>query len=330
MPKLTGFNGEDRYNFLLALVGFLVHRGEVELGEVAEHFGLEEPYIRRALRSINETTAYQGDFQQWPFFIDVDLLDEGIVSLTTAEVIDDVPRLSTRQAAAISAGLGYLATIPEFAGNPEIRALQEKISSGSGASAASPVISIAASPVEMGAETLREAILAGKAISCEYINRKGEKTVREIDPLRIDVQAGVWYLRGYCPINEGVRNFLIEHMRSIEVLDKGISEAAKNVAEIEDATYVAEQTDTTVTVEVMPEAYRLISESQTVNEPKNAGDGLIRAEINVGHLPNIGRLIAKYGGAARVIAPAEAREIVKNYALAALGKTATRISPEVE
>jgi hypothetical protein len=40
----------------------------------------------------------------------------------------------------------------------------------------------------------------------------------------------------------------------------------------------------------------------------------------VGHLPNLGKLVSRYGGAAKVIAPAEAREIVKNYALAALGE----------
>ncbi|MEY4060422.1 MAG: hypothetical protein RIQ31_84, partial [Actinomycetota bacterium] len=46
----------------------------------------------------------------------------------------------------------------------------------------------------------------------------------------------------------------------------------------------------------------------------------IRATIKVGHLPNIGRLIAKYGGAARVIAPEEARRLVREYALQALGQ----------
>lgn len=330
MPRLNGFNGEDRYNFLLSLVGYLTHRDQVTIDEAAEHFNLEPSYVRQAVRSINETTALSGDFEQWPFYLDPDLLDEGIIALESAEVIDDVPRLSTRQAAAISAGLGYLATLPEFAGNGVIKAIQEKLALGAGSQANSQVISIAESPIEQGAEILRQAIIEGKAISCEYINRKGEKTKRDIDPLRIDVQASVWYLRGYCPVNLEVRNFLIEHMRSIEILDRVISPEARDVAEIEDATYVAGVSDTVVTVEVTPEAYRLISEFQTVSEPKTSGGGVIRADITVGHLPNIGRLIAKYGGAAKVIAPPEAREYVKIYALAALGKAATSKAPEVE
>jgi proteasome accessory factor C len=329
MPKIKGFNGEDRYNFLLALVGYLGHRGEVSLDEVSTHFDLEAEYIVKALKSLNDATAQVGGFEEWPFYVDIDLLNEGVVSLTTAEVIDDVPRLSTRQAAAISAGLGYLASIPEFAGNSDIPALMKMISAGSSRGFAE-VISVAPGSIEAGAATLRQAILKNRAISCEYINRKQEKTVREIEPLRIDLTGGVWYLRGYCPINEGVRNFLIEHMRSIEILDREISDVATKVGEIEDATYVAEITDTTVTIEVTPEAYRLISEFQTVSEPKDSGSGTIRTEIQVGHLPNIGRLIAKYGGAARVIAPPEARDIVRNYALSVLGEQGNLDQREIE
>ena len=184
--------------------------------------------------------------------------------------------------------------------------------------------------IEAGADTLRQAILSNRAISCEYINRKQEKTVREIEPLRIDLENGVWYLRGYCPINQGVRNFLIEHMRAIQILDREISDVASKVGEIEDATYVAAVTDTTVTVEVAPEAYRLITEFQAVNEPKDVGSGTIRAEIKVGHLPNLGRLIAKYGGAARVISPAEARDVVRNYALSVLGEDGSLDKREIE
>lgn len=329
MPKLKGFNGEDRYNFLLALVGYLGHRVEVSIDEVSNHFDLEPEYLVKALKSLNDATAQVGGFEEWPFYIDIDLLEDGIVSMTTAEVIDDVPRLSTRQVAAISAGLSYLSSIPEFSANSDLKSLMQKVSSGSSLGR-SEFISIAPGSIEAGAETLRAAILSNRTISCEYINRKQEKSTREIEPLRIDLTGGVWYLRGYCPINKAVRNFLIEHMRSIQILEREISDIASKVGEIEDATYVAEATDTEVTIEVAPEAYRLISEFQTVSEPKDVGSGTIRSQIRVGHLPNLGRLIAKYGGAARVIAPAEAREIVRNYALSALGAQNLELDREVE
>lgn len=60
MPKIKGFNSEDRYNFLLALVGYLGHRDQVSLVEVAEHFELETEYVAKALKSLNEATAQVG------------------------------------------------------------------------------------------------------------------------------------------------------------------------------------------------------------------------------------------------------------------------------
>ncbi|WP_296631969.1 YafY family protein [Rhodoluna sp.] len=317
---MASFNGEERFNFLLALIGYLQNRGPVSLAEAAEHFDLEEKYIRAAVTSINELTAEVGDFEQWFFYIDVDALEEdGILQLLENEVIENVPRLSTRQASAIAAGLNYLATIPEFANDKDLIELQNLLAAGSGRGAVATV-EVVPGTVEAGSEIIRQAILQGKQIRCEYFNQKGERALRDINPIRLDPRSDGWYLRGYCPINNAMRNFRLDRMRSIEVLETAISNEAKSVGEIDDALYVADKTDTTVVVEVQPEAYRLISEFQNVAEPKSIESGNIRAEIKVGHLPNIARLVAKYGGAAKVIEPLEARSFVKTYALKALGR----------
>ena len=76
MPRSAAYNGEDRYNFLLALIGYLQNRGSVSLAEAAKHFGLEQAYIRKAVRSINETNAQVHGFEEWFFMIDVDALDD--------------------------------------------------------------------------------------------------------------------------------------------------------------------------------------------------------------------------------------------------------------
>jgi predicted DNA-binding transcriptional regulator YafY len=109
-------------------------------------------------------------------------------------------------------------------------------------------------------------------------------------------------------------------MRAIVLLDQPLSEAAKNIHSIEDSVYLSASTDTSVVVEVDPEAYRLVSEFVTVAEPSSPANGKIRAEIKVGHLPNIGKLVARFGGAARVVSPPEARKQVLNFALKALGR----------
>lgn len=320
MPKLNSFNSEDRYNFMLALVAFLQNRGSVTLEEAAQHFSLEPNYLRKAVTSINEARATVKGFEEWFFLIDVEALEEdGILTLLDNAVLDQVPRLSNRQASAIAAGLNYLATIPGFKEDPDLQELQKMLASGS-SRGINPIIESRPGSAEAGAETLRKAILSRKIITCEYINQKGERSSRSIEPLRLDPRADGWYLRGYCPIHLEVRNFKLDRMRAIEITDQDLSEEAKRIETIEEALYVSEATDTSVMVEVQPEGYRLITEAKSVSEPLSAEAGVVRAEIKVGHLPNLGKLVARFGGAARVIAPPEAKLIVKNYALAALGE----------
>lgn len=320
MPKLNNFNGEDRYNFMLALVGFLQHRGPVPLSEAAAHFEIDPAYLRKVVTSINDARAEIRGFEEWFFLIDVEELEEhGMLSLIDNLVVDDVPKLSNRQASAIAAGLNYLATLPAFKSDPDLLELQ-KILSTNTIRGINPLVELRPGSAEAGAELVRKAILNETQISCEYINQKDERTVRTLEPLRLDPRADGWYLRAYCPIHKEVRNFKLDRMRRIEVLDETRSEEARNVSEIEDAVYIASASDTRVTVEVEPEAYRLISEFKSISEPSSVENGRIRAEIKVGHLPNIGRLVARYGGAARVISPDQARAHVKNYALAALGE----------
>lgn len=320
MPKLLSFNGEDRYNFMLALVGYLQNRGPVSITDAAAHFGLEPKYLRKVVTSINEARAEVSGFEQWFFLIDVEELEEnGILSLVENLVVDDVPKLSNRQASAIAAGLNYLASIPAFKNDPDVLKLQELLAAGT-VRGINPLVEVRPGSAEAGAELIRKAILGGFQISCEYINQKGERAIRTIEPLRLDPRVDGWYLRGYCPINQEVRNFRLNRMRAIEVLPTPITKEAQSIHEIDDAVYVADANDTRVIVEVEPEAYRLISEFKTIGEPSGIDNGKIRAAIQVGHLPNVGRLVSRFGGAAKVISPPEARNIVKNYALAALGE----------
>ena len=326
MPKIIGFNAEDRFNFLLSLIGYLGRRGEVTIEEAAAHFAVEPEYIRRAVMSVNDAGLQTNDYAHYHFLIDVDLADEGVLSLIENDIVDDVPRLSTRQAAAMAAGLNYLATMAAFSEDKQLVQLQSLLAQGTGRGGVS-TIEVRPGTADANAEIIRKALVAGKRISCEYVNTKDERSVRQIDPLRIDPRPDGSYLRGYCLINKELRNFKLDRMRAVEALEAEIGPEARAVGDIEDSLYVSESTDTQVTVDLAPEAYGLISEFQSVVEPKDAGRGILRAVINVGHLPNIGRLIARYGGAAVVVDPPEARRLVQQYALRALGERTSETLP---
>lgn len=320
MAKNFRPTGQDRFNFLAALSAYLIFVGEVTLTEAAKHFEVDEEYIREAVSTLVVTETVDRDgYAGTHFDVDFDLLeDEGIISLRATNAFDGAPKLSGRQASAIAAGLTYLRTFPEFTNQAEIAELLAIISNGTNAD--SPrVFDYKPGSIDANASVIRKAILNGHRISCNYKNLRGESGVREIDPLRLDPRGEIWYLRGYCLKNNELRNFRLDHMQSAVELDISITDEAKAVSEIVDEEYTSSQTDIEVVIEVEPEAYSMIGDFAAENIQSVAG-GKTQATIKVGYLPTLGRVISHYGGAAKVIAPAQAKAVVRNYALKALGQ----------
>lgn len=317
MPKLKNFDGAERYNFIISLISYLINRGDVPMSEVAEHFQLEPEYIRKVIRTIMES-GYDSKTGFTGFTIDIDAVDdEGIVGLMDTPPVDGIPRISVRQAAALASGLSFLQSMDEFSGDRDIAELLNLLASG-GASHNIAPIAVRPGTVDADVAVIRKALVERKRISCDYINLKGEQGVRELDPLRLVSRGTDWYLYAYCPINEALREFKLDRMRKATILDQQISDEALQ-SEIRDELYIAGAGDTEVTLEVDIEAMGLIAELDATDVVELSNSQSVRATIFVGHLPNLGQMISKYGGAARVIAPQEARDIVRDYALRALG-----------
>ncbi len=110
---------QDKLAFLLALVPYLMDHDRVSVADAAEHFDVTPEQLREAVRLIavsgvpGETASYQhGDLFDiaWDDFEDNDQ-----IVLTNMVAIDDSPRFSAREAAALIAGLQYLSSLPEHA-----------------------------------------------------------------------------------------------------------------------------------------------------------------------------------------------------------------------
>jgi proteasome accessory factor C len=320
MSKSNKATGRDRYNFLLPFIGYVVQNSPVEIATVANHFGVDEKFVRDAVTTLTVTaTQRAGGGEDCYYNFAEDLLEEGIISITQTDGIDAAPRLSGKQASALAAGLSILASLPEFSSQSEIKELLEIIARGSTVTGP-PVIDFRPGSVDADAAVIRHAMLNNHRIQCEYRNLQGEQSIREIDPIRLDPRGDIWFLKGYCLKNKELRNFRLDHMRKAIELDVEISEDAKNIQEIDDAEYIANETDIEVTVEVDPEAYSVIGDFAAEIIKRDEKNAKVTALIKIGYLPYLGKVIAHYGGAARVIAPESARKVVREYALTALGK----------
>lgn len=320
MASSKKMNAFDRYNILLPLIGYLMRNQETKISQVAAHFGVTEQFVREALSTLMATATFEDRvFERAYYMFDVEKLDgEGVISLWQGEAIEDTPRLSARQASALAAGLSIMSSLPEFTDEREIAELLEIISNGS-TDTGPAAIHYKPAPIDADAAVIRKAMLNNHRIECVYRNNRGITSTRQIDPLRLDPRDNIWFLRGYCLTNNELRSFRLDHMGSARELDIEISEAAAQIKEIDDADYLSNETDIAVTVEVDPEAYSMLGDFSAEILHENKKTNVVTAVIKVGFLPYLGKVIARHGGAARVLEPESAKQVVRNYALGALG-----------
>jgi proteasome accessory factor C len=323
-------NDADRFNLMLALTGLLVDGEEYTVEELVEHFKVPKKEIVKAVKMISYTDLMKSN-QDGSYEVDYDELREGFVSIryTFSKAIDEVPRLSSRQASALAAGLVYLSSLPGLVDNAEIEELQRILASDDSVEKKKTVL-IETGTRDSDLVAIREAMASGVSITCDYLNLRGETTLsRALEPLRIDSQGEVIYLRAWCPVNNDVRSFRLDRMRNAKPTETPISQAALD-AELVDEIYTSSETDTVVTLEVDPEAYSLIYDFKPVEEPESVNKTVKRFKIHVGDVRNLGRVIARFGGAARVISPEIARQSVRDFALNALGERSSTTPKDAE
>jgi len=320
MSDQLRLDDSDRYNLMLALTGLLVQGDDYEVQELAQRFEVSNEEIVKAVKNIGfmDMAHFENPDR---YVVDYDALEEGYVriSYNIDNVVEDVPRLSSRQASALAAGLVYLSSLPGLAENEEILELQAILATGD-SRGNTPEIIVQPGSKDADLLTIRQAIKLSRAISCDYLNLKGEMRIgRMIEPLRIDLRGELIYLKGWCPENNDVRSFRVDRMRNASITDSVISKQALS-AELDDQVYHSSETDTLVTIEVNPEAYSLMVDFRPVEEPESVSQYVKRFKILVGDVRNLGRIVSRFGGAARVVAPDSAKVAVREFALKAIGE----------
>ncbi len=345
MPKKLS-TGPDRLNFTLALLTFLneaqAERRDVTAGEIAIHFDVELREVNRALHvlSVGGFEDANGNYENWHYPYEIDFqFDENDRELPFNEdaVIDFsinqqgsvkiAPQFSSEQASALVAGLQYLRSLPDTTATADIDELIKVLSEGRHDLLANN-IEYRPGTTSAAIDVIQKAIQTNKRIRCSYQNQKGEKTVREMDPLRIDPRAASWQLRAWCHSNLEPRNFRIDSMSNVELLEIDWLPESYKVEVDEEAEYRAKETDVEVLIEADPEGLSIITDFGGKVHKIDKKSGVTTATLQIGFLPYFGRAVARFGGAVRVISPAQARQVVRDYALRALGQAGDRRGTE--
>lgn len=307
----------DKLVFLLSLVPFLLERRVVDVAEAAEHFNVSEAQIRDAVTLIatsglpGETGTYQANDL---FDIDWDAFDdEGVIIIVHHVAIDDAPRLSSREAAALIAGLQYLSALPENAGSSQLPALLAKLTAG--ASDAPNALAVAEAETDASLATVRTAVAEGRQLEFDYRNVQGGRGRRRVDPLRVRSNGADWYLQAYCHTREDVRSFRLDRMTDLVVTEAPIGDHSG--VQLPDGLFQRADTDLDVVVDVAPDALPLIAEYLADSTTEEVDDRL-RVTLRVAHYHGLKRLVAGLPAVVTVVAPPEARAAVAEWAEAGL------------
>jgi proteasome accessory factor C len=324
-------HAQDKLAFLLSLVPYLMDRDRVSVGEAAAHFGVPEEHIREAVRLIGvsgipgETATYQhGDLFDiaWDDFEDHDQ-----IVLTHLVAIDDSPRFSAREAAALIAGLQYLSALPENADRAAIASLMDKLSRG--ASAEPSQMAVEASDSDETLALIKESVSRGVQLDFDYLNSLGHSERRHVDPLRVESVDADWYLRGWCHTREAVRTFRLDRMSSPALTELPVTHGARDVT-LPDVLFEGSPDDLLVTIDVAAAALPLLADYLPDSTATGAAtgpeletpvaSGFVRTTVRVSHYHGLKRLMAGMPGVATVVAPAEARAAVHDWATAGVAR----------
>lgn len=333
-PKPQPFQARDKLAFLLSLVPYLMDHERVTVAEAAEHFGIPADQIRDAVSLIavsglpGETAAYQHDDL---FDIDWDAFenDDEIV-LTNRVAIDDSPRFSAREAAALIGALQYLSALPEYTDRAAMASLIAKLSRGT-AGVPAP-LTVAASEGGDGLSgtiaLIRRSVEAGTQLEFDYLNARGEHERRRVDALRVESVDADWYLRGWCHLREAVRTFRIDRISAAVVTDAPIEHRESDVRLPE--LFEASPDDLEVVIDVEPAALPLLADYVPDGSRSEPHGSLVRTTVRVSHFHGLKRLVASMPGVVTVVEPAEARAAVAEWAAAAVARYDADSAPRAE
>jgi proteasome accessory factor C len=313
----------DRMTRLLALVPYLTARPEgVAVAEAARDFGVTE----RQLRSDMELLWMCGLPGYGPGDL-IDLAFEGDrVRVTfTAGMVRPL-RLTTDEAVALVVALRTLLELPGLAEREAVSRALAKVSAAAGhaGDGVTPVV-LSVDAQEQTLAVVREGLERRRALHLTYyVPTRDERTERDVDPMRLLLVDGRWYLEAWCRRVEGVRLFRLDRVDAVRVLDEPAAPPPQaHERDVDSGVYQPEPGAPVVRLR-LDRGARWVAEYYPVEDVRPVDDppGGLAVAVRTADLAWARRLVAGLGGSALVDEPAELAAEVARDARAALDRYA--------
>ena len=175
-------------------------------------------------------------------------------------------------------------------------------------------------------ERVGSALLRRKRMVITYFARgKGETTEREVSPQRLVHYRENWYLDAWCHMRDGLRNFAVDSISRVEVMEKKAKDVSRTSMDLELGPGYGIFTGHDVQhakLRFTPERARWVAHEQW--HPKQRGtlesDGSYTLELPYADDRELLMDILKFGAEVEVLAPAALKKRVKEE----IGKMASR------
>jgi len=308
----------DRAALMMQLVPYLINQGEVSVDEAAREFDVTPAQMRDMVQRLT-MIGRPGDsgFWQLPndlFDIDWDLLDEqDRIVITNAVGLEESPRLTAREAAALLAGLQLAQSLPGLGDGGVITGLLAKLAKG--ASSAPADVIVAPGPVDQVRVAVDDALRHRVAVSFTYKAPDAPVTTRTVDPVKVHIANGQWYLQGWCHLRQAMRTFHLDRVSELSLTDIPITHGEEPVP----ALFETGEADIVARLRFPPTVAPLVGGYLDQARVTTHGD-LSEATLRVADVQSLKRLATSLGGDLEILEPPQARDAAADWARAALAQ----------
>jgi proteasome accessory factor C len=319
----TALDTAGRLRRLLAILAWLAQVGEAPLDEVAARFDLRPDALVAEL----ELAACCGVPPFTPDQLMEIIVTEASVSTRPGTALARPRRLSPDEGLALATSARALLAVP---GSDVEGALSRALAKLDQALGGERVGIELDAPAML--EVVQEAVETGRQLAISYYSASSDRvTERIVDPIRLFATEGHWYLDAWCEGAGDERRFRVDRINSAEVTDApGVGPDRPPEGGPGTSAFVPGADHRKVRLSLDPAAARQIESVPTAGPPTTVA-GRLEVEVFVGGEAWLERLLLGLGPDARVLEPADDRNVAADAARRVLERyrvaTTSRAAP---
>jgi predicted DNA-binding transcriptional regulator YafY len=312
----------NRTERLFSLVLLLQSKPNMSSRDLAEHYGVSRRTIFRDLRALSESG------------VPLTYADEGGYEILDGYQLPPL-MLSAREASTLLIGTEFMklqpdASLRKDAGQVALKINQvlpgpvrEFVEQLRARTVLDPYW-LHAMPAEQSDEEglwykLSEAVAQRRVALMEYyVSSRDELTKRQVEPLGLVYYTDHWNLIGWDRLREAIRNFRLDHIRSLYVLSETFPVREDFDLEQHLKERAQSPRNERMIIRFAPQVFRWARRGipATIEEERTLGDGQIEVTFYFENLRYVARWLLRYGTKAEVIEPEALRESVAEEARA--------------